>query len=273
MGQTNTSSYQKLDANFVFIKEDTIEFEHFLGILEVKDNGFTKNCSYDSIKTIMIKKAEALGANCLVVQNHKTPNGLSTCHRLEARMYWIDNPYDYEKIIYWSDSRHLKIRDFKGTTINRPFEAATFSAIGYTYRISPWNGQLEVGVQTYFDCQKSYFKKSEHELKTLSHEQVHFDISEIYAQKLFKRFKNEITTFNEMSEKSKAIYEEIVNEMILKQDEYDSEVYKNRSLEKKWAIWAEQELKSSADFAHKSFKGEKIKLKKVIRRKSKDDGF
>ncbi|MFK7807444.1 MAG: hypothetical protein AB8F74_06520, partial [Saprospiraceae bacterium] len=88
----------------------------------------------------------------------------------------------------------------------------------------------------------------------LDHEQLHFDISEIYARKFVQRIEQEVHSFKELQEKIDSIFSDIRKNLQLKQDEYDSEVYVDDSLQTKWSDWVNKELKSLDKYKTKELK-------------------
>ena len=88
---------------------------------------------------------------------------------------------------------------------NRPFQAATFSHFKYDLAYEISNKSIKVIIETYFDCENSYFVPSDEDHEVWDHEQLHFDISEIYARKFAAEIKMEITTVNDIQNKHKKI--------------------------------------------------------------------
>ncbi len=118
---------------FAFIELDTFDKNAFkpVGQVEIKDGGLTLNCDYETIKKLAKEEALKLGGNCLVITEHRKPNQWSTCHRIRADVYLINNAKDYENQVIWNQNRKLEISDFKGSIEKRPFTAATLSSFRY----------------------------------------------------------------------------------------------------------------------------------------------
>lgn len=225
-----------------------------IGQVKIKDSGFTLFCDYETVKKLVKQEALKLGGNCYVITEHKEPDNWSTCHRITATVYDIANPKDFEKRIEWSPKRKLVIEDFKGPTEKRPFVAATASSFSYIIQAKKaFSKDYKLEAVTFFDCHSSYFKKSNHDEWTLRHEQVHFDISELYARKFVKEMYESSTTVKEALAIHQEIAERIGRELQLKQDEYDSEVYADRSQQEKWNDWIATELDRTKAYAKKRF--------------------
>ena len=101
--------------------------------------------------------------------------------------FTTDNNNDDE--IIWNENYKLKWEDFKGNPKYNTVEAAaTSDALLSSYSINNQSGNFTV---------KCVFIKSESWVKIpsnrlLNHEQRHFDITEIYARKLRKKFKQSV---------------------------------------------------------------------------------
>jgi hypothetical protein len=100
-----------------------------------------------------------------------------------------------------------------------------------------------VEVDTYFDCQTSYFKKGQNKSLILNHEQIHFDITEIYARKFIQRLHYEIKNFKDLLKKVELIGDEVNQELQLKQEAYDAAVYSDLTQQSHWDEWTETALK------------------------------
>lgn len=247
---------------FAIIELDTIDKTsvQYIGHIEIKEAGLTTNCEYETILKIAKKESLKLGGNCLVITEHKWPSLWSTCHRIKADVFWINNPKKYENEIIWNPNRKLEISDFKGSNEKRPFTAVTASAFRYFVEGNltfPKNYKLIV--ETYFDCYSSYFKPSEFNAMVLAHEQIHFDISELYARKFIERIEKEALDINQFLAKQKEIRNLIGMELQLKQDEYDSDVYADSTKQAFWKNWIDEELKKYEKYADKKLIVSKMK--------------
>lgn len=237
------------------VEVDTIDKTamQYIGQVEIKEGGLTLNCTFDTVKKLAKEEALKLGGNCLVITNHKKPDAWSTCHRISADIYKIDDPRRYESEVTWHKNRKLVIDDFKGQTEKRPFTAATASGFRSHIEgrpISPRKYTLEL--TTYFDCYSSYFKRTEFDSQVLAHEQIHFDISELYARKFIERVEERAMDLNEFLQAYPEIIDAIYREMQLKQDEYDAEVYPDPSKQAKWETWISEELEKYKSYSRKT---------------------
>lgn len=246
---------------FLVIKE-TEKFDAAateLGDIQIKDAGLAVNCDYDMVVALATKKAQQLGANVLKIYEHRLPSPLgSTCHRIKAKALHVPDLTPYEKEVLWSPSRRLKQADFKGSIENRPFEAATNAGIRYYYTGQVFQGSVQLTIETYFDCQNSYFKGTHNAPFTLAHEQVHFDIVELHARRLAKTLQEQAPNTKELERNQEGIYRQIMSEAQLMQDKYDSEVYADPTKLSGWVLKIEQELTALQAYAGKQFR---VKIK------------
>lgn len=240
---------------FALFEKDTVALKssQLIGEIEIKDSGFSLRCDYETVKGTAIKQAKEMGGNCLVIIEHKLPSKWSTCHRIKAKIYVIEDAHQYESEILWSAKRPLKIRDFKGAIDKRPFQAATASSFRYYIEGKPgFSKDYNLSVQTYFDCYLSYFKHSEIDSAVLAHEQIHFDISELYARKFIKEMERDAKNIDEAIAKQEILLDEIGRELRLKQDEYDTEVYADDSKQINWTNWIKEELTKTKAYENKT---------------------
>lgn len=239
---------------FAFIEVDTIDKGSIkkIGDINIKDTGFSIDCNFETIKKISKEEALKLGGNCLVITEHKKPDKWSTCHRIKADVYIISNPDKYENEIIWNDNRKLKITDFKGSVDKRPFTAATFSSFRYTIEAIPLvSNRYTLNVETFFDCYSSYFKHTKLDSFVLRHEQLHFDISELFARKFIERIEKEALDLNQFLAKREQILAEISRELYLRHDESDSEVYVDRTKQSIWNDRIKNELDKYQKYSNK----------------------
>jgi hypothetical protein len=238
---------------FVCIEQDTVALVNpeFLSDIEIKDNGMSVNCDYGTVKALAMQQAKSLGGNCLVITEHKVPNHLSTCHRIKGKVYRLAHPEQYETEIIWHQQRRLTVADFKGSIEKRPFLAATYSGFRYVTKVQPFTGRFQMIVMSYFDCNLSYFKAEPTDSVTLRHEQLHFNITEIYARKFVENMQREVKSLKDFQTKEKDILDAVWKELQLKQDEYDAAVYADRSKQPGWDLWVTAQLERSAAFAGK----------------------
>jgi len=196
----------------------------FIGAIEAKDGGLAVNCTYyENIVNLKVI-ARSLGANLIKLTEHKTPDRWSTCHRIKAKIFYVDDSKKYETEIEWSADRKLTWDDFKGEPdrVNFPNALAlTNSGFGYESGVNMFK-QGKVFVKSVFRTDKSWVIPMGLNDYVLRHEQIHFDITEIYSRKLRKALADaNITSDNVL--RARPIFDKIFSEMEKRQQRYDEE--------------------------------------------------
>ncbi len=89
-----------------------------------------------------------------------------------------------QEMIRWNESRKIEFADFKGAVPpGTPWAATTSSMIHFAYETM--NGKVSgVSVYASFIPAKSWMKKKIPAV--LTHEQLHFDITEVFTRKLYE---------------------------------------------------------------------------------------
>ena len=140
--------------------------------------------------------------------------------------------------IAWSPEKKLAWQDFRGKAPSNDRAAATTaSGISYQFSTSGSNGEIELDflVSTFFYPKKSWYQPSLCDSLILSHEQLHFDISELYARKMRNRLASSSFTQNVKAE-FKQIYKEVLEELEEFQNLYDDQTNFSRDVEQQ-LIW------------------------------------
>lgn len=197
-----------------------------IGTLKSSDNGFSKNCSYDEIIENFKKICRQNGANILNVIEHKSPDQWSSCDRVEAIIYKVPDYKIHEKQIEWSENRKLTWSDFKGKTNIRDLNtsAETSCELGFKSNSVKIFSKPKISVTNIFDCNSSWvLPKDKNNVALLEHEQLHFDLNEIYARQLRKKIIEEKFSYFNLIKESNKIYEEISLLCIKRQELYDAE--------------------------------------------------
>jgi Bacterial protein of unknown function (DUF922) len=138
-----------------------------------------------------------------------------------------------EELLEWSAGRRLNWADYKAKPDPQSDAAATTTSyLGISYNINPAGFSYKITCR--FSKTRSWgLHKTDY---ILSHEQGHFDISEIFARKLNKRMSEYRFNKRNYQNDLDAIYQEIINEKIEMQNQYDRET--NHSINKeKQAEW------------------------------------
>jgi hypothetical protein len=179
------------DSFIIYAVEDSVKYsdKEVVGDIKVYDTGLSLFCEYEQAVEVAEKRGRKMGANAMKIYQHIRPNIWSNCHKIRAKALYFDDIWRFEKEITWYPKRRLKIRDFKADTTLKPYDAATASGIGYKYEGTGFRKGF-VEIRTIFFCHDSYFKIKEDSIYILAHEQLHFDISELYARKFAQIIKS-----------------------------------------------------------------------------------
>ncbi len=142
-----------------------------------------------------------------------------------------------EEAILWTPTTQLGWNDFKGRPTNN--RAAAITASGISYRFSSLSKgdvvQLDFTVNSYFYPNQSWYRPDLCDSVILGHEQLHFDISELYARKMRKQL-NETRFTKNVKAEVRAIYKTITKELNDFQNRYDSETNFSRNREQQ-LLW------------------------------------
>ena len=157
----------------------------------------------------------------------------------------FNNP-DTDKI-YWKDNHLLTWDDFQATPGISNLSAQTSSAIEMNYQTS--GNKITWHVASYFIPSQSWVKNSGKTDYILAHEQLHFDLTEVYAKMLRKRYKTEIKTAAD-HKKMNVIYTEIRKEWEKEQNRYDKETNHsiNKTKQADWDTYIKQKLNELEGF-------------------------
>ncbi len=151
-----------------------------------------------------------------------------------------------EEMILWSPEVKLTWLDFKAKPPSVTRAAAT-TASGISYQFSTiYEGnvmQVDFTVEAHFYPDKSWYKKELCDDVILSHEQLHFDISELFARKMRAQLSSTKFTSNIKREIQK-IYKTTLQELNDFQNTYDNETNFSRNLEAqlRWNVKIKKEL-------------------------------
>jgi hypothetical protein len=157
------------------------------------------------------------------------------------------NEPESNEVIVWNEYRPLTWDDFRG---KRSEDAAGDAGTVVQIKAKPYmvKDQVKYDVSAVFVVNKSWTEAQTNEL--LAHEQLHFDIAELYARKIRKV----IAALSENGEDEVKIYNRAIQKLLRESNEvdiqYDLETLHGAML-KRQAEWSKQiksELKSLEQF-------------------------
>ncbi|MBW8682953.1 DUF922 domain-containing protein [Chitinophaga rhizophila] len=179
------------DTAFVVVLEEEDRFTggQKTGIIQSTDDHIAAACAYDEIITRMKQAARQKGANIVKVTAHTNPDRSHRCEYVSAGLYRVDHPRTYERKFPWSADRPLTWADYKGNAASireRHVGARTSCRFGIKIDTLTTPGQARVIVTNEFICYQSSAKNDQQKPAILAHEQLHFDLCEVYARSLRK---------------------------------------------------------------------------------------
>ena len=154
-----------------------------------------------------------------------------------------------EESYVWDANKKLTWNDFKGVVPPDAVPAAT-TASGISYKYSAnllhHEVQLDFEVNAFFYPNESWYKPAVCNDLILSHEQLHFDISELFARKMRKRL-TETSFSDNVKAEIRSIYKETLKELSDFQDRYDWETSfsRNREQQLRWNAQIAEALKNT----------------------------
>ena len=161
----------------------------------------------------------------------------------------FENP-EFSNELKWHETPTLTWDNFKA----RPQRYADHHALttwGISYSATFDNrGKIEAEVYCFFDERKSWVKKDGSQY-LLRHEQLHFDLGEVYARKMRKElseFEFSYRTFNSDLQK---IYNDHMNACTREQSRYDRETDHSlkREKQKQWDEKITRQLRELEEFS------------------------
>lgn len=162
---------------------------------------------------------------------------------------WIDN----DTLLTWHKERKLEWKDFQGMrdSLNYPnYDAVTNAEIRFTSGFLKTYDFSKINVFAFFNKKKSWTCSNTKE--TLQHEQLHFDIMELFARKMRSEFSKEIKKEVVDANSYFDIYQKQFNKCSQYQQLYDIKT-EHGNIEKKQLQWNEKthrEMDSLQDFRY-----------------------
>jgi hypothetical protein len=151
--------------------------------------------------------------------------------------------------IYWSESDRLEWGDFAGQPRHEYKDISALTSSGIVHYKGCKNGKINYKVRAYFEKMESWVKDEARTTHHLEHEQIHFDITELYARKLRK-----ILADRNFSCEEEAAFEQCVNLFVESwhQDQQSFDLHSRHSMDKNaqkaWYYKIEMELSLLNDF-------------------------
>jgi predicted secreted Zn-dependent protease len=153
----------------------------------------------------------------------------------------------------WSGTDKLKWSDFKGSIPLDQIKSSTKAVCPHRLSAHPSRekGILNYRVKLVFQKNRAWTRDTSKYL--LAHEQLHFDVGELYARKLRRAIK-EVRLREPTVKNYQAVIEALISEENVKQDEYDDETVHGVIIEnqRKWEKRIPIELEQLKEYASTS---------------------
>jgi hypothetical protein len=157
----------------------------------------------------------------------------------------------YKTFYTWDENKRLKWSDFQGEPIANAAEAAmTASSVEFSYYVK--GNQIGWTVMAKYFPKLSWSRKEDQSKYILQHEQLHFDITELYARLFRQRLAENVKSAKDVS-RLKAIGKQIMDEWAHEENEYDRETKHSLNEEKQdeWNANIAERLEQLKEYASK----------------------
>ena len=147
-----------------------------------------------------------------------------------------------DNLISWQQNSKLTWDDFKAIP-NSSSKYKAFTESEIKTAVAAKNNEAHISIKTFFNKNQSWVKDKTDAL--LAHEQVHFDITELWARKFRQKLQGKTYTFKTFQKELNAISSGIYKESKEMQVAYDEETQHSEivTAQKKW----EQKIKTEIE--------------------------
>lgn len=151
----------------------------------------------------------------------------------------------YNEVI-WEESSKLDWADFSHNHQNEHYAALTASGISFSYTAKETTYDIEIFAV--FDKDESWVNTKKASRKLLKHEQLHFDITELWTRKMRKAVTQAAYIDNAILSE---LYEEHLKGLSKMQAFYDEESHHslNNKMQQEWEAGVQQELAKLSDYS------------------------
>lgn len=155
----------------------------------------------------------------------------------------ITQKYENAEDILWTKDRKLTWDDFQAPTDSTMPKVAALTFSSIIYRRSCENGQLRGTVQAVFKKKKSWVNPNMKTDYHLEHEQLHFDITELYARRLRGALEKYVFDCDQVLEFNRVV-SVFLNEWKKVQHKYDIETIYSQNMQQQrdWYVSIHMQL-------------------------------
>jgi hypothetical protein len=150
----------------------------------------------------------------------------------------------YNEVI-WEESYKLDWADFSHNHQNEHYAALTASGISFSYTAKETTYDMEIFAV--FDKDESWVNTQKASKKLLKHEQLHFDITELWTRKMRKAVSQTVYIDDDILND---LYVEHIQGLSKMQAFYDEESHHslNNKMQQEWESGVKQELAKLSDY-------------------------
>lgn len=162
-------------------------------------------------------------------------------------------PCDAERIT-WTPDVELTVADFRGPLGGDRNAAEANTGIKTSSRAGAHADSFVVEATTFFDPCASWFRQGRGwatDSATLAHERIHFDLTEVYARRLMRRYAEDVGSHAEFLGRHERLYEQTWAELQAAHRRFDTEVYADEALTPQWRARVSKLLDEVSAYAEK----------------------
>jgi hypothetical protein len=149
--------------------------------------------------------------------------------------------------VYYAVTRPLTWDDFQSKTPDSKYDALVFASIGYAEEVKVENSIINVllSMKVFVPKSACWAKENDRNDYSLNHEQRHFDIAKIIAERFKQKLKTESLPVRNYDGLVNMDYLDAYREMDALQKQYDDETSHgaNQSVQQRWNVKIDTELK------------------------------
>lgn len=184
---------------------------------------------------------------------NENPGQPALCRQLIVENRVSDSNADTKDTLRWKPGLLLHWDDFRGKPAASPFSAQSNCIFTYTADPSYDRGIMKVKVylNACFAKNSSWVKPDDKKASLLLHEQLHFDICELYIRHLRKKVQQASFSIPHLNEEMKELFDSSWAEYQERQNAYDLETGHgtNELIQEKWNKAITDELNSYAEYS------------------------
>jgi len=178
---------------------------------------------------------------------------ISLIHIIFILLFTYSNPATakgFADTIYWSAGKKLTWADFKAKPVKGKHIQA-ISSVAILFNLSEDDEPVVTPVFYPGESWVDFYSSGFDTIKTLQHEQLHFDITELYARIIRKELKEKIHSLEDQYLLIEEIFTRHIKKFVDEQHQYDEETYDEEEKQKLWDLKIKKRLEALNDFSTK----------------------